>query len=250
MPTETAQKYLDQAAERLRSRISARGKPMTDQEKAAWITGQPERDAKALIALRASQPPFDPASIGLHPGDLGLDWSDIKPGISDAAKAVEAVRPAFERGHGLIFLWGSYGQAKTVIGKILVAQAHAAGKRAAYANFMDALENIRLAFDEQEHKTTELIRRIDWWTSRDVLFLDEFDKCKDTPWAMDRKYQIINRCYQRAIREESLTVIASNRGDDEVDGYIRSRLKDGRLGPIVHLEGADGREVMPHGWKH
>jgi DNA replication protein DnaC len=179
------------------------------------------------------------ANIGLTEADLTLDWSVIKPGYSDALKAVEAISPALERGYGMIFLWGTYGQAKTVIGKIMVSLAYRSGKTAAYANFLEALDNIRQAFDAQENKTTELIRRI----------LDEFDKCNDTPWAVERKFQIIDRCYQRAIREEALTVIASNTGDDELDGYIRSRLQDNRVGPIVQLNGADGRQSMPKGWK-
>jgi DNA replication protein DnaC len=190
------------------------------------------------------------ANIGLAEADLTLSWAAIKPGYSDGIKAVEAVRPAYERGYGMVFLWGTYGQAKTVIGKILVSLAYRSGKTAAYANFLEALDNIRQAFDAQENKTTELIRRMDWWTGRDVLFLDEFDKCNDTPWAVERKFQIVDRCYQRAIREEALTVIASNTADDELDGYIRSRLQDHRVGPVVHLHGPDGRQSMPQGWKH
>ena len=248
MATQTAQKYLEELRTGLRVKLESGRLPRLSEKE--------YRDLQERVTARncheAAQwdTPFDPGSIGLQPGDMGLDWSDIIPGISDAAKAVAVVRPALERGHGMIFLWGSYGQAKTLIGKILVARAYAAGKRAAYANFLEALDNIRQAFDEQEHKTTELIRRIDRWTGRDVLFLDEFDKCNDTPWAVERKFQIVDRCYQRAIREESLTVIASNRGDDEVDGYIRSRLRDSRLGPVVHLAGADGREVMPKNWRY
>lgn len=209
-----------------------------------------ERDiaAKAMAQQVARRTAL--ANIGLTEEDLTLDWSVIKPGYSDALKAVEAVSPALERGYGMIFLWGTYGQAKTVIGKILVSLAYRSGKTAAYANFLEALDNIRQAFDATENKTTELIRRIDWWTGRDVLFLDEFDKCNDTPWAVERKFQIVDRCYQHAIREEALTVIASNTADDELDGYIRSRLQDHRVGPVVHLNGPDGRQSMPQGWKH
>jgi hypothetical protein len=189
-------------------------------------------------------------TIGLRSTDLSLDWSLVKGGYSDGIKAVKAIQPVYERGHGMIFLWGTYGQAKTLIGKILVSQAIRDGKSAAYANFMDALDNIRQAFDEQENKTTELIRRIGWGTSRQVLFLAEFDKCNDTPWAVERKFQIVDRCYQRAVREEALTVIASNQSDDKLDGYIRSRLNDNRIGPIIHLHGIDGRQVVPSGWKY
>jgi DNA replication protein DnaC len=224
--------------------------PMTAEE---FIAGEKERDARSLREYQAAHPVDRVAqanAIGLKQDELDLDWNAIKPGINDAHKAAQEIKTAFELGHGMIFLWGPWGQAKTVIGKILVARAFASGKRAAYANFMDMLDQIRMAYDEDEHKMTELVRRVDWWTKRDVLFLDEFDKCNDTAWAVERKFQIVDRCYQRAIREEALTVIASNKGDDEVDGYIRSRLNDRRVGKIIYLSGVDGRKVMPDEWKH
>lgn len=192
---------------------------------------------------------FDPAVIGLHPGEMGLDWSRVRPGISDGMKAVEIVRPYYDRGYGLVYLWGKWGQAKTLIGKILTAVSHRDGKRPMYANVSSVLDNIRLAFDEQEYKTTELLRRIDWWINRDVLFLDEIDKSNDTPWAQERLFQLIDQRYMRAVRQEALTVIASNGSDDALDGYLKSRLHDRRVGAVVYLNGADGREVMPDGTK-
>jgi DNA replication protein DnaC len=252
MPTLTAQMYFAKESKRLREKIAAHNIPrMTAEERVAFVMGEKERDARALAEYQAEHPNiFDPKIIGLNQAELSLDWCNVQAGISDGMKAVAVIQPALKLGHGLIFLWGGYGQAKTLIGKILVARAYAMGKRAAYANFMEALDNIRLAFDEQEGKTTELIRRIDWWTGRDVLFLDEFDKCNDTAWATERKFQIVDRCYQRAIREEALTIIASNHGDNEVDGYIRSRLQDKRLGPVIYLDGKDARKVMPKGYKN
>jgi DNA replication protein DnaC len=111
------------------------------------------------------------------------------------------------------------------------------------------LDHIRLAFDEQEHKTTDLIRRMDFWISRDVLFLDELDKCNSTEWAQERMFQLLDQRYTRAIREEALTVIASNKANAMLDGYLNSRLQDRRLGPVIHLNGHDGRQVMPEGYK-
>jgi DNA replication protein DnaC len=111
------------------------------------------------------------------------------------------------------------------------------------------LDDIRLAFDEKENKTTELLRRMDWWVSRDVLFLDEIDKVNGTDWAEERIFQLLDQRYTRAVREEALTVIASNESDDKLSGYLGSRLRDSRLGPVVHLEGSDGRQSMPKGWK-
>lgn len=190
---------------------------------------------------------FNPETIGLHPGEMVLAWSHILPGISDGMKALEAVRPFYERGYGMVYLHGKWGQAKTLIGKILTATAYRDGKRPMYANVSAVLDNIRLAFDAQEHKTTELLHRIDWWINRDVLFLDELDKSNDTPWAQERLFQLIDQRYTRAVRHEALTVIASNKSDDALDGYLKSRLHDRRVGAVVYLNGADGREVMPDG---
>jgi DNA replication protein DnaC len=190
----------------------------------------------------------DYSRIGLREDELGLSWAAIKPNISDGAKALKAVQPAYTRGWGMVFLWGSWGQAKTLIGKVLTATATREHKRAAYANVSNVLDDIRLAFDEQEHKTTELLRRIDWWISRDVLFLDELDKSNDTPWAQERLFQLLDQRYMRAVREEALTVIASNKSTDALDGYLKSRLSDRRLGPVVYLNGPDGRQVMPDGY--
>ena len=130
--------------------------------------------------LKAMEPKTDWSRIGILESEVNMNWSLIKPGISDGVKALEAVQPAYERGHGAIFLWGTWGQAKTLIGKILVATAYRAGKRAAYANVSNVLDDIRLAFDEREHKTTALLKRMDYWISRDVLFIDELDKVNNT----------------------------------------------------------------------
>jgi DNA replication protein DnaC len=193
----------------------------------------------------------DYALLGLREDETKLTWDAVRPDekVSDGYKAVQAVRPRYEQGWGMVFLWGTYGQAKTLTGKILTATAFRDGKRASYANMSHVLDHIRLAFDEQEHKTTELIRRMDFWISRDVLFLDELDKCNSTEWAQERMFQLLDQRYTRAIREEALTVIASNKANTMLDGYLNSRLQDRRLGPVIHLNGHDGRQVMPEGHK-
>lgn len=235
------------AAHELREKIrgSDRYIPISDEEynrlKCAQLEGVNRRQQEAYKP--------DYARMGVKEDELTLDWSAIKPGISDGVKALEAVRPKYELGYGMVFLWGSYGQAKTLIGKVLIATAIREGKRAAYANLSNVLDDIRLAFDSQENKTTDLLRRIDWWISRDVLFLDELDKSNDTPWAKERLFQLLDQRYSGAIREEKLTVLASNSSDDALDGYMKSRLHDRRLGPVVHLHGPDGRAVMPEGYK-
>jgi DNA replication protein DnaC len=207
-----------------------------------------QREASARLEQK-EQAEYKPdyKRIGMTELEMSLTWDYVKPNLSDGMKAVQAVRPAYARGFGMVFLWGAWGQAKTLVGKILTATAFRDGKTAAYANMLAVLDDIRLAFDNDEHKTTELIRRMDWWVGRDVLFIDEIDKTNTTPWASERIFELIDRRYQRAIREEALTVIASNKSDGALDGYVRSRLHDNRVGRIVELSGPDARKVMPNG---
>lgn len=244
MTQTTMQKTSNALIEKMKA--SGRYRPIDDDEYARLKAQQTE---KLIREEEASHTP-DYSRLGLHFSEVNLTWEAVKPNVSDGRKALEAVCPAYTRGHGMIFLWGTYGQAKTLVGKILTATAVRDGKSAAYANVANVLDDIRLAFDEQERKTTELLRRMEWWISRDVLFLDELDKSNDTPWAQERMFQLLDQRYARAIREEALTVIASNKSTDDLDGYLKSRLQDRRVGPVVYLNGSDGRKVMPDEWKH
>lgn len=192
----------------------------------------------------------DLSRIGLHDDEVSLTWAHVKPNISDGISAVKVIKPMYERGWGMVFVWGTWGQAKTLIGKILAATAYRDGKRAAYANLSRVFDDIRLAYDEKENKMTELLRRMDWWIERDVLFIDELDKSSNTDWAQDRLFQLVDRRYQMAVRQEALTVIASNKGTDELDGYLKSRLYDRRIGKVIYLNGPDGRKSVPDGWKY
>lgn len=238
--------YFENARKMVHEKMRGKGLPrLSPQEYAAMVA----ENMRKLDEREAEQNRPDYPRIGISESDLSLTWEFIKSDVSDGAKAMKVVKEAYQRGWGMVFLWGTYGQAKTLVGKILTVQAFKTGKRAAYANMSAVLDDIRLAFDEQEHKTTELIRRMEWWMTRDVLFLDEIDRCNNTPWAQERMFQLLDGRYTRAIREEALTVLASNKSTGELDGYIKSRLQDRRLGPILFLNGIDGRTTVPDGWK-
>lgn len=246
MSGQTIDELMAASRARLRQRLAEKGLPRLSPEE---YRAAQQAQLQKLNEQEQRQTVIDYARLGLREQDLQLDWNFIKRGGSDGYKALQTVKEAYDRGWGMVFLWGTYGQAKTLIGKIMTVQAFHAGKKAAYANMSTVLDDIRLAYDEEEHKTTELIRRMDWWLQRDVLFIDEIDRCNSTPWALERMFQLIDGRYVKAIREEGLTVMASNKGTNELDGYIKSRLADRRLGPIVYLNGPDGRASVPDNFK-
>lgn len=217
----------------------------TEEEYRAWVA---ENYAKAWKTV-----PTHDARIGLSEADLNrYHWGLVMNGISDGSRARDVVRTALNAGHGLAMLYGSYGQGKTLVLKIAVAEARRAGKRAAYANMGSILDDLMLSFDQADHRQTELLRKMQWWQSLDLLCIDELDKANATPWASSRMHQLLDERYTRAIREEALTVIAANldRGVDSLDGYLASRLQDNRFASnLVEMNGPDARQVMPKGYR-
>ena len=211
--------------------------------------------AHALAAKKALQAGEIDPRVGLTADELRtLSWDLVKKGVNQADQACDTTRRAYTAGYGIVFLYGGFGQGKSLVLKIAVATALNEGKRAAYANLAGVMDDIRLAYDERENKMTELVRRVEWWTSLDVLAIDELDKAGQTDWARERIFQLLDVRYQRAIRQEALTVIASNYESlDELSGYLKSRIEDNRFaanGYILHLKGADGRKSMPKNWKY
>src|SRR5882672_9752256 len=101
----------------IRDKIIASGryKSITEDE---YHNGVREVFSKSIQAEQAQYKP-DYERIGIREVESTLTWSAIKPGISDGYKAMEIVKPAYERGWGMIFIWGNWGQAKTLLGKIV-----------------------------------------------------------------------------------------------------------------------------------
>ena len=71
--------------------------------------------------------------------------------MNQADRAQEATQTAYRAGHGLVYLYGGFGQGKSLILKIAVTAAVTEGKRAAYANLAGVPDDIRSAYDEREY---------------------------------------------------------------------------------------------------
>lgn len=193
--------------------------------------------------------------FGLTNDELkNLKWSLVQTGINHADVASNIVKKAMSDGYGMIFIHGGFGQGKSLVLKIATAMALRAGKSGAYANISTILDHIRAAYDDPENKMTELIRRMNWWTALDLLAIDELDKTASTGWAQDRIFRLLDDRYQNAVRQNTITLIASNHDTlDDISGYLYSRINDNRFacnGYIIHLNGNDGRRSMPSGYRY
>ena len=179
-------------------------------------------------------------------GRYGLFWDEQRRlswgGVLDTnevGEALRAVRAALERGHGWVYLWGGYGTAKTLLLKTAVAETLRLHRHAVYARMADLLDDLRTAYEE-DHASTALVERMGHYTSLPLLALDEIERHNQTEWARERVFQLLDRRYAAAEAERSVTLIASNSPPERLDGYLGSRVRDGRF-KVVEMKGADLR---------
>lgn len=170
-----------------------------------------------------------------------LDWDYILP-MGLAPQAAAQVKQVLDRGWGMVYLYGNHGQAKSLILKISIAWALRSGRLAAYANMADVIAHLQRAFD-QDNPNSESENRLEWWQTLPILALDEFDRINPTKWATSAQFRLIDQRYVQAIRQESVTLVASNQAPENLDSYYRSRFSDGRF-IALPLYAQDARPYM------
>lgn len=141
-----------------------------------------------------------------------------------------------------IFLHGTWGVAKSLILKIAVAEGLRSGRHSHYVSMVDILDDLRMAFDEEDQASV-LNERITRWSTIPFLAIDEFEKTNPTPWVMERMFQIFDRRYNLAVHEQAATLIASNQRPSDFRPEFESRIMDGR-GLVLELRGQDIRPAM------
>jgi hypothetical protein len=181
--------------------------------------------------------------FGLEEDGRALTWEKIIS-VDEAGRAVQAVQAAIERGAGWVYLWGPPGLAKTVILKIAVVTALRDKRMAAYIRMAEILDDMRAAFDAKD-PGAETVRRLDWWAGLPLLAIDEFDRVRGTEYASERRFLLMDKRYEQALRGKSITLLASNADPASLESYLYDRIQDGRFA-VVHLTGDSLRPAM--GW--
>lgn len=173
-----------------------------------------------------------------------ITWADLTMTPS-LARAAEAIQAALERGYGWVYLYGAVGVGKTLLLKATRSDARARG--AVLTDMLGILDHLRAAYDTEQGQQ-ELLYRQGKWIAYPTLLIDEFDRFKQTEFAQDRLYTIMNARYDAAIAgENSVTVMASNQPPTIYENYLRSRIEDGRF-TVINVDGPDlrpGAEYAP-----
>lgn len=186
---------------------------------------------------------YGPGS-GLVPSELSWGWDKII--INPVVKpAIEATKRVTERGYGWVILWGDSGNAKTLIEKIVVAQAIQAKKEAAYCRMVEVINDLRAAFDA-DNPSRESQLRLDRWTNIPVLCIDEFDRVNTTEFSNTKRFELMDRRHVEAERGNSVTIIAMNANPNDpskFETYLRDRFATGWY-EVIELKGPSFRPLI------
>lgn len=178
---------------------------------------------------------------GLYMRDIDRTWADLIPEPmtllirertinSNAVKLAKLVRDHIRDGFGMVYLYGGYGIAKSLILKIAVAERARANQPGQYRYMTDIVDSILDGFDFSDPREGARAR-FERWAAHPFLAIDEIDKVAlNSEWVAERFWKFIDRRYEDAAEyERSVTLIASNKRPHELDGALADRISDGRV---------------------
>lgn len=176
---------------------------------------------------------------GLYARDLSLRWADFATLDESLTQAIDAVFTVFQRGYGMVYLWGGFGVAKTHLAKIAVAEWLRSGQMGVFDTMLDLIDSINAAYDAV-NPGVDLQKRIAWYSSVPLLAIDEMEKTSHSEATKRRLFQLVNNRYELAINRLGVTIITANVGPANLDSAIASRLSDDRC-KVVHITTQDLR---------
>ncbi len=136
---------------------------------------------------------------------------------------------------GWLILQGSYGCGKTHLAAAIANFAVSLGIPTLFITVPDMLDTLRFSYSDPKSSFEERFEEI---RQVRLLILDDFGTQNATPWAQEKLFQIINYRYINQFP----TVITTNLGLEEIEGRIRSRLRDPDLVTRSQILASDYRD--------
>jgi len=176
----------------------------------------------------------------------------ITRGTPGTRMMVEAARDFVERPRGILTIWGTHGNAKSLVLRAIVNEAIWRGLSAVYIRFFDLVEWMQEAYKERDNtgEYGTFWRRFQRLVEVPVLAIDEFEKITETEARQSLRVNLFDHRYQRGLAGGGFgTVIAMNANPEYLDPAILSRMRDGRNtfgghGPILRNDDPDMRSKL------
>jgi DNA replication protein DnaC len=150
-------------------------------------------------------------------------------------RAYNQARHFAENLKGWLLLQGGYGCGKTHLAAAVANFVVSLGVPTLFITVPDMLDALRFAYNDPEatfEERFEEIRRVR------LLVLDDFGTQNATGWAQEKLFQIINFRYINQLP----TLITTNLNLEEIEGRLKSRLRDPELVSRVQMLANDYRD--------
>lgn len=157
------------------------------------------------------------------------------------ARMVAAARAFIDSPRGMLTIYGSCGNAKTVVLQSIVNSMLARDTAAIYVTFYDVVSWIKASFGDSTDERAEV--KVKQLIDVPVLCIDELDKVKVTDWVMELKTHLVDERYRRGLSGKCGTVMAMNSSIDALPDWMSSRVRDGR-NVVVENNDRDMRPLM------
>ena len=176
---------------------------------------------------------------GLAEADLSLRLTNFSTGSQVTKTVLASVQAFLSEPCPILYLWGGYGNGKSLLLKSLVNEFNELGRVAVYTKFTSLLWWMRQVFGENGDKESyldryEQVKRVP------VLAVDELDKANLTAFAQEFQFDFLDERYEAGLRGECCTVFASNSRPEDLPPYLMSRVMDGRC-LVIENTGPDLR---------
>ena len=158
--------------------------------------------------------------------------------ISSLTSAHHTSRQFAQTLNGWLLLMGTYGCGKTHLAAAIANFAVQMGVPTLFLTVPDLLDWLRFSYGNSE---TNFETRFDEIRNIQLLVLDDLGTQNTTAWAQEKLFQIINHRYVNRFP----LVLTTNQSLEEVEGRIRSRLRDPELVTRIDITAPDYRSNDP-----
>jgi len=158
--------------------------------------------------------------------------------ISSLTSAHHNARQFSQTLNGWLLLMGTYGCGKTHLAAAIANFAVQMGVPTLFLTVPDLLDWLRFSYGNSE---TNFETRFDEIRNIRLLVLDDLGTQNTTAWAQEKLYQIINHRYVNRLP----LVLTTNQSLEEIEGRIRSRLRDPELVTRIDITAPDYRSKDP-----
>lgn len=180
---------------------------------------------------------------GLNEQERQVSLFSIAPNGNATTTMVNAAQDFIAQPKAMLTLYGTCGNAKTLVLQSIVNAMLAQGIGAIYTTFFDLVEWVREAYSDRERLNDSAWNRVKRLQDIRVLCVDELDKVKQTEWVHMVETELIDTRYRNGIAGICGTVLAMNGTLDQLSDHLQSRLLDGR-NKVTQNNDPDMRKVM------